>query len=67
MYHLSSRPSGRRSQSEDSGHVTEKPRSNGKSRPKKGSQHADVIDKLDFTGVGPSEFLLSLINVYQSI
>ena len=25
-------------------------------RPKKGSQHADVIDRLDFTGVGPSEF-----------
>ena len=24
-------------------------------RPKKGSQHADVIDRLDFTGVGPSK------------
>ncbi|KAG6856654.1 hypothetical protein H0H87_002244 [Tephrocybe sp. NHM501043] len=24
-----------------------------KSKPKKGSQHADVIDRLDFTGVGP--------------
>ncbi|KAF5313210.1 hypothetical protein D9619_003493 [Psilocybe cf. subviscida] len=49
---VASRPSGKRSQSED---VTEKPRS-GKARPpnaKKGSQHADVIDRLDFTGVGP--------------
>ena len=31
----------------------EKPRAP-KSRSKKGSQHADVIDRLDFTGVGPS-------------
>ncbi|KAF7970519.1 hypothetical protein HWV62_23761 [Athelia sp. TMB] len=28
-------------------------RSRSKVRPKKGSQHADVIDRLDFTGVGP--------------
>ena len=48
-----SRPSGRRSQSDDSGNVAERPRSSGKSRKKK-SQHADVIDTLDFTGVGPS-------------
>ncbi|TFK30328.1 hypothetical protein FA15DRAFT_650951 [Coprinopsis marcescibilis] len=49
----SSRQGGRRSQSEDSGGIVEKPRSSAKSRPKKGSQHADVIDRLDFTGVGP--------------
>jgi hypothetical protein len=49
-----SRPTGRRSQSQDSGGIVEKPRSNGKPRSKKGSQHADVIDRLDFTGVGPS-------------
>jgi len=48
-----SRPAGRRSQSEDSGGIVEKPRSNGKTRGKKGSQHADVIDRMDFTGVGP--------------
>ncbi|TFK41229.1 hypothetical protein BDQ12DRAFT_431034 [Crucibulum laeve] len=50
----SSRPSGtRRSHSQDSGNIVEKSRS-GKSRTsKKGSQHADVIDRLDFTGVGP--------------
>lgn len=28
-------------------------------RPKKGSQHADVIDRLDFTGVGPSTYMCS--------
>ncbi|KDR84918.1 hypothetical protein GALMADRAFT_51524 [Galerina marginata CBS 339.88] len=49
----SSRPPGKRSQSEDSANIVEKPRSSGKSRSKKGSQHADVIDRLDFTGVGP--------------
>ncbi|KAF8168172.1 Pal1 cell morphology protein-domain-containing protein [Crassisporium funariophilum] len=49
----SSRPSGRRSHSEDSANIVEKPRASGKSRSKKGSQHADVIDRLDFTGVGP--------------
>ncbi|KAF9535402.1 Pal1 cell morphology protein-domain-containing protein [Crepidotus variabilis] len=47
------RPSGRRSQSEDSGHHAEKARSGAKPKGKKGSQHADVIDRLDFTGVGP--------------
>ncbi|KAJ3488043.1 hypothetical protein NLJ89_g11655 [Agrocybe chaxingu] len=51
----STRPSGRKSQSDDSANIVEKPRSNGKSRPKKGSQHADVIDRLDFTGVGPTD------------
>ena len=49
-----SRPSGRRSHSDDS--VAEKPRSSGKSRKNPSSQHADVIDRLDFTGVGPSMF-----------
>jgi len=49
-----SRPHGKRSQSEDT--VDKSPRSSGKSRSKKGSQHADVIDRLDFTGVGPSEY-----------
>ncbi|TFK77161.1 hypothetical protein BDN72DRAFT_830326 [Pluteus cervinus] len=49
------RPSGRRSQSQDSAPTPEKEKqkSSGKSRSKKGSQHADVIDRLDFTGVGP--------------
>jgi hypothetical protein len=57
-----SRSSGRRSQSEDSAYVTEKPRSNGKPRNKKSSQHADVIDRLDFTGVGPSmSFTLQIL------
>jgi len=45
--------SGRRTHSEEPGAtITEKSRSGGKSRTKK-SQHADVIDRLDFTGVGP--------------
>ncbi|PPQ62838.1 hypothetical protein CVT24_000532 [Panaeolus cyanescens] len=48
-----SRPSARRTQTEDSANITEKPRSSAKPRSKKGSQHADVIDRLDFTGVGP--------------
>lgn len=48
--------------------MTEKTRSYAKSRAKKGSKHADVIDRLDFTGVGPSELphvfvLLKLIDV----
>ncbi|KAF9481012.1 Pal1-domain-containing protein, partial [Pholiota conissans] len=42
------RPNGKRSQTQ-----SDDPESKGKSRPpKKGSQHADVIDRLDFTGVG---------------
>jgi hypothetical protein len=55
-------PLGRRSQSQDSvlaaAAAVEKAKANGKGRPKKGSQHADVIDRLDFTGVGPSTSLL---------
>lgn len=47
-----SKPAPRRSTSVDVP-IQEKSRSSGKSRPKKGSQHADVIDRLDFTGVGP--------------
>ncbi|RXW13721.1 hypothetical protein EST38_g12142 [Candolleomyces aberdarensis] len=47
------KPSTRRSHSQDGAPVQEKSRSSGKSRSKKGSQHADVIDRLDFTGVGP--------------
>ncbi|KAI0068456.1 hypothetical protein BV25DRAFT_587746 [Artomyces pyxidatus] len=44
----------RRSQSSDSVPQAEKTKSSGRSKPsKKGSQHADVIDRLDFTGVGP--------------
>lgn len=45
---------GRRSHSQDSVPAIsqERPKSS-KSRTKKGSQHADVIDRLDFTGVGP--------------
>lgn len=50
-----SKSSGRRSHSEDRAPIQEKSRSSGKSRSKtKNSQHADVIDRLDFTGVGPS-------------
>ncbi|KAF9462176.1 Pal1 cell morphology protein-domain-containing protein [Collybia nuda] len=48
-----SRPPGRRSQSQDSAILAEKAKASGKPRSKKGSQHADVIDRLDFTGVGP--------------
>ncbi|KAJ2920175.1 hypothetical protein MD484_g134, partial [Candolleomyces efflorescens] len=48
------KPSARRSHSQDNAApVQEKSRSSGKHRSKKGSQHADVIDRLDFTGVGP--------------
>lgn len=50
-------PSGKRSQSQDSAQLITEKKSSGKSRPKKGSQHADVIDRLDFTGVGPSAFV----------
>ncbi|KAI0778281.1 hypothetical protein BD413DRAFT_465919 [Trametes elegans] len=49
-------PISRRSQSQDSvaraGNM-EKSKSSGRPRPKKGSSHADVIDRLDFSGVGP--------------
>ncbi|KAF8632544.1 hypothetical protein AX15_001759 [Amanita polypyramis BW_CC] len=45
----SSRPIIRRSHSQDSGGVAKQARSRSG---KKGSQHADVIDRLDFTGVG---------------
>ncbi|KAF8078689.1 hypothetical protein FPV67DRAFT_72537 [Lyophyllum atratum] len=48
-----SRPTQPRSKSQDSANRPEKSKSSGKSRSKKGSQHADVIDRLDFTGVGP--------------
>ncbi|PFH50816.1 hypothetical protein AMATHDRAFT_47623 [Amanita thiersii Skay4041] len=48
------RTTARRSHSQDSGGITERNRQPGKSRSgKKGSQHADVIDRLDFTSVGP--------------
>ncbi|GLB36088.1 putative pal1 cell morphology protein [Lyophyllum shimeji] len=47
------RPTPPRSKSQDSANRHEKSRSSGKTRSKKGSQHADVIDRLDFTGVGP--------------
>ncbi|KAF8898812.1 hypothetical protein BD779DRAFT_1464894 [Infundibulicybe gibba] len=49
----STRPPGRRSQSQDSAVLADKSKPSSKPRPKKGSQHADVIDRLDFTGVGP--------------
>lgn len=58
--HSTSRPStapqSRRSHSQDSGlQVTavERSKSGGKKTAKKGSSHADVIDRLDFSGVGP--------------
>ncbi|KZT06019.1 uncharacterized protein LAESUDRAFT_210191, partial [Laetiporus sulphureus 93-53] len=60
--HLSSRPSNtttRRSHSQDSGinGTLEMSRAGGRPRTgssaKKGSSHADVIDRLDFSGVGP--------------
>jgi len=48
------RPSQARSQSQDSGNRNDKSKTTpSKARSKKGSQHADVIDRLDFTGVGP--------------
>lgn len=48
--------SGRRSLSQDSVLQTANAldKAKGKIRGKKGSMHADVIDRLDFTGVGPS-------------
>jgi hypothetical protein len=55
----------RRSQSEDSvlqaAAALDRAKTSGKSKSsKKGSRHADVIDRLDFTGVGPSAWLTSL-------
>lgn len=47
----------RRSHSDDSVRQTvaaEKAKAAGRKPGKKGSSHADVIDRLDFTGVGPS-------------
>jgi Pal1 cell morphology protein len=66
---ISPRPSGRRSQSDDSFNIVEKPRYSGKPRSKKSSQHADVIDRLDFTGVGPSmsSTLLNFNITYQNL
>jgi hypothetical protein len=56
----SSPVSSRRSYSQDSvtqaANAVEKSRRGGKS--KKGSSHADVIDRLDYTSVGPSELPL---------
>jgi len=46
----------RRSHSQDSGNV---PRQSKSRSAKKGSKHADVIDRLDYTGVGPSAFQIS--------
>ncbi|EIW64570.1 uncharacterized protein TRAVEDRAFT_106684, partial [Trametes versicolor FP-101664 SS1] len=50
-------PISRRSQSQDSvaraANAMEKNKASGRPRPKKGSSHADVIDRLDFSGVGP--------------
>lgn len=56
-----SRPASKRAQTDDTAEIVEKPRPSGKSRGtgKKGSQHADVIDRLDFTGVGPSMSLIA--------
>ncbi len=55
------RPASKRAQTDDTVDIAEKPRTSGKSRGtgKKGSQHADVIDRLDFTGVGPSMYLIT--------
>ncbi|EGN91576.1 hypothetical protein SERLA73DRAFT_192246 [Serpula lacrymans var. lacrymans S7.3] len=54
--HNRSPPAGRRSQSQDSvlqaANALEKAKTV-KTRTKKGSMHADVIDRLDFTSVGP--------------
>ncbi|KAG5638646.1 hypothetical protein H0H81_011198 [Sphagnurus paluster] len=47
------RPVQHRSHSQDSGNRHDKSKAAAKTQPKKGSQHADVIDRLDFTGVGP--------------
>jgi len=47
------RPTTTRSHSQDSANTQEKSKTSSKGRSKKGSQHADVIDRLDFTGVGP--------------
>lgn len=47
----------RRSHSDDSvrqAAAVEKAKAAGRKPAKKGSTHADVIDRLDFTGVGPS-------------
>lgn len=52
--------SSKRSHSEDSA-IAEKSKSSGKSRGKKGSQHADVIDRLDFTSVGRAFSCLHLV------
>lgn len=55
----------RRSYSQDSvtqaANNTDRSRKTGKTGTKKGSSHADVIDRMDFTGVGPSaySFLIS--------
>jgi hypothetical protein len=51
--HTTTRPPAQRSLSQDSAGLADKAKAS-KTRPKKGSQHADVIDRLDFTGVGPS-------------
>ncbi len=51
-----SRTPPRRSHSQDSAVV---PRQSKSRSGKKGSKHADVIDLLDYTGVGPSAFQLS--------
>ncbi|KAI0375097.1 hypothetical protein BV20DRAFT_934049 [Pilatotrama ljubarskyi] len=50
-------PASRRSHSQDSvvraANAMDKAKASGRPRPKKGSSHADVIDRLDFSGVGP--------------
>ncbi len=60
-----SRPTpARRSHSSDST-PSDKTKSH-RSKGKKGSIHADVIDRLDFTGVGPSTSLFGLIIFHSS-
>lgn len=50
-------PANKRAVSQDSvDPVTVEPRSRSGKAKKKSSQHADVIDRLDFTGVGPSAY-----------
>lgn len=64
-------PPARRSHSQDSvlraANTVEKAKASGRPRgTKKGSTHADVIDRLDFSGVGPS-MSLSLLLLLQPL
>lgn len=58
-------PTGRRSYSQDSATPAANMKASSRTKSsKKGSTHADVIDRLDFTGVGPSASIMIFCSAF---